>query len=129
MHSWRNVGIAILLGLAIYLMLFSIGYYLGQVAVGSGKSSWPIWYGISRQVVESLEAVAPGFVAGWVAARSGLVIGVVVGVFSALLTPLAVALSPFGALPFDAACALVVALAIGGSIFWGRCWRSRPVCA
>lgn len=117
MRIRQNIFIAALLGVATYLALFSLGYYLGQVAFPSPSPTvWPVWYGISRQILESLVAVAPGFVAGWVAGRSGMLIGAIVGVVNALLTPIAIALSPFGALPFETASSVVLALAIGGVI-------------
>jgi hypothetical protein len=111
-----RIPLGIFLGVATYLALLGFGYYFAQAAFPGVSVPWPAWYGISRHVLEALGAVAPGFVAGWVACRSGVTVGAVVGILSALLTPLAVSMSWAGMLPLSSAFSVIAALDIGGII-------------
>jgi len=111
-----RVPVAIFLGVAAYLALLAIGYYFAQVAFPGVPAPWPVWYSVSRHILEALGAVAPGFVGGWVAGRSGIAIGAAIGVLSALATPLAVSLSWMGMPPPSSIISLVVALGVGGVI-------------
>jgi len=110
----RVLGIG--LGVAAYLALLATGYYFAQIAFPGVPVPWPIWYGISHHILEALGAVAPGFIGGWVACRSGVTVGATIGVLCALLTPLAVALSWAGMPPLSSTVAIIAALGAGGVI-------------
>jgi hypothetical protein len=114
-----RVALAIFLGVAAYLTLLALGYYFAQVAFPGVPAPWPVWYGVSRHILEALGAVAPGFIGGWVAHRSGITIGATIGILSALATPLAVSLSWMGMPPLGSVVSLVVALAVSGVITGG----------
>jgi hypothetical protein len=111
-----RIVLGIFLGVAAYLALLAGGYYFAQVAFPGVPAPWPTWYGISRYILEALGAVAPGFIGGWVACRSGITVGAIIGVLSALLTPLAISLSWAGMPPLSSAVSIVAALGVGGVI-------------
>jgi hypothetical protein len=112
----ERIALAIFLGVVVYLALLAVGYYFAQVAFPAVPAPWPVWYSICRRILEALGAVAPGFIGGWVACRSGITVGASIGVLSALVTPMAVSMSWVGMPPLDSTISLVAALGVGGVI-------------
>ena len=109
-------ALAIFSGVLTYLALLAAGYVFAQVAFPGVSPPWPLWYAVSHRVIEALAAVAPGFIGGWVACRSGAAVGAAVAIISALFTPFAVSLTWVGIPALSSSISLIAAIAAGGVI-------------
>jgi hypothetical protein len=61
--STRSTAIAA--GLAAYIALVLVLYSLHRLAFGSGGGPYPLWYSVGELLLNSLMAVVPGLVVGW----------------------------------------------------------------
>ena len=96
---------AIFLGIALSAALNALIFALTP---GAGVH-WRLPFSAFHAITLALAAVLPGFFAGWVAGRSGFLVGLFVGVGVAIISPLVAA--PFWG--FWPARELLVSMAVG----------------
>jgi hypothetical protein len=72
--SWTALAAGIGVSVAISLVMLTAK----RVAFPEGDGPWPQWYSVTTTLASALQDVAPGFVAGWIAARRGLLHGLLV---------------------------------------------------
>jgi hypothetical protein len=77
-----------LIGIVIALLLqFGLASFAGFVAdcCGNGQSAPPLWYAVVSSPLGGLAAVAPGFVAGWLSRRRGILAGFLTGLLGQVI--------------------------------------------
>jgi len=94
-------------GIALYVALMAIAFLFNDRPPPDTSSRFLFWYNAHLAVVQSLSSVAPGFVAGWLAQRRGLLIGALVGTGAAVASPMVTVLF-WGSMPFSAVIAVVL---------------------
>src|SRR6185437_8184871 len=121
--------VAVLLGIVLSAAIYAL-----QLAVEpSAGVRWSLQVSIFHGFCKAIEAVLPGFLAGWVARRRGFAAGILVGVGSAIVYPL-VAYPVWGFSPlrvvliYGAVSAVLNAItqSIGG-IAGAACSRERAI--
>lgn len=81
--------IAALCGLLTYLGLFLINFYASKATLNPAPL-WDAWCTALLNLLATLAEVAPAFVAGWIARRQGIALGVVLGVLGGFVAPKAI---------------------------------------
>ena len=76
-------GAAIVLGVLVCAALVAVNVFLFPT-ITPPDAPWAFWRSAADDVMRALLAVAPGFTAGWCAARRGLAVGAILGVVLAL---------------------------------------------
>ena len=82
--------LGIFVGIALYAALMSSLFLFGDRPPPDTASPFLFWYNAPISAIQALSSVAPGFVAGWVAQRRGLLIGALVGVGAVMASPIVV---------------------------------------
>jgi len=71
-------------GVAVSVVLVALTWWTHHLAFGNDGGALPIWYTISQPLIDALQCVLPGLLAGWLAARRAVVHGVIVGIGATL---------------------------------------------
>jgi hypothetical protein len=77
-------AIAVAAGIALAVALMLLMHVLQRVAFPEGGGPYPAWYAIASTLLESIEGVVPGFLAGWLARGRALVHGALVAAGSSV---------------------------------------------
>ena len=103
--------IAVVCGLALHALLLAVVFALSNLERPDLGPTFMYWYNLPSATIQSFAQVAPGFLVGWMATHRGVVAGAVVGLGTAVISPILLA-AFWGMPPFS----LVLALFVGGAI-------------
>ena len=104
-QAMQRLVVAILLGITLSAAITAAICGLTPDA----HAPWTVSFAIFRNIALAVAAVLPGFLAGWVAGRSGIVAGALVGVGVAVVSPF-VAFSFWGFFPVQK---VLITIAVG----------------
>lgn len=103
--------IAVLCGWALHALLLTVVFLLSNLERPDLSPAIMYWYNLPSATIQSFAQVAPGFLAGWMTGYRGSVVGAVVGLGTAVISPTLLA-AFWGAPPLS----LVLALFVGSAI-------------